>query len=185
MSAHAEHAGRIVKPRADTFLHELTALRATPLDIAGYWLGLIGSYVLLLGLWYYAAEEKIIGGHLNTPPPITKQFSGSLFASVPGTSAAWVILAILEGVVFVGLAVSVVRGEFLPHRTKSWLLGSAILSLFVLALLVLGNSMTGQHDSVASLFTYFASTAIVIGFVRMMPPYRSDNWLSGQTAERH
>jgi hypothetical protein len=54
----------------------------------------------------------------------------------------------------------------------------------VLALLVFGDSMTGQHASVASLFTYIGATILVIGLVRVMPPYRSDRWLSGELADQ-
>ena len=93
------------------------------------------------------------------------------------------ILAILEALVFLGFAVSLLSGEFLPHRRKSWLLGSAIASLPVFALLVLGDNMTAQHDGVASLYTYFAATILVVLLVRMMPPYRSDRWLSGESEE--
>lgn len=176
MSTHAAH---LRFPRAAGRAGEQAATRATPLDLAGYWLALGGSYLLLLSLWYYAAEEKIIADGLSVPAGISKQFDGSFIASVPGTSAAWVILSILEALVFLGLVVSLLRAEFLPQRPKTWLLGSTIGSLPVLALMLFGDSMTAQHDSVASLYTYFAATILVIGLVRLMPPYRSERWLSG------
>lgn len=179
MSVHAGHVGRIELPRVARRTRELSAIHATPLDIVGYWVGLFGSYLLLLSVWYYAAEEKIIAGNLDLPAGIAKQFRGSFIASVPGTHAAWVILSVLEGLVFLGFVVSMARGEFLPHRPKAWLLGSAILSLPVFALMAFGQSMTGQHASVASQYTYFAATILVILLVRAMPPYRSDRWLSG------
>jgi hypothetical protein len=178
MSVYAEHL-RLGTHRP----REASATAARPLDIVGYWLGLAGSYLLLLSLWYYAAEEKIIANGFAVPAAVTKQFDGSFIASVPGTSAAWVILAVLEAVVFLGFMVSLVRGEFLPHRSKPWLLGSAIGSLPVFALMVLGSSMTGQFDSVASQYTYFAATILVIAMVRMMPPYRSERWLSGESED--
>jgi hypothetical protein len=176
MSVHAE---RIPVRRAHQ-VRRLAAIHASPLDIVGYWLALGASYLVLLSLWWYAAEEKIIAGNLNVPVGITRQFAGSFIASVPGTKAAWVILAVLEALTFVGVFISLLSGEFLPHRPKSWLLGSAIFSLVPFALMIFGDSMTAQHASVASLYTYFAATILVIGLVRMMPPYRSDRWLSGE-----
>jgi hypothetical protein len=179
MSAHAGHAGHIELPRVARRTRELAVIHGRPLDVAGYWLGLAGSYLLLLSLWYYAAEGKIIGNNFNLPAGVSKQFDGSFIGSVPGTHAAWVVLGVLEALVFAGVVVSLARGEFLPHRPKSWLLGSASFSLFVLALLVLGNNMTGNHDLVLTEFTYFAATILLILLVRVMPPYRSDRWLSG------
>jgi hypothetical protein len=184
MSLHVGHAGHIELPRLGRRAPELGVIHATPLDIAGYWLALAGSYLLLLSLWYYAAEEKIIGNNFGLPASISKQFHGSFIASVPGTHAAWVTLGVLDGLVFVGLVVSLVAGEFMPHRPKTWLLGSAMFSLVVLALLVLGNSMTGNHELVLDEFAYFAATILVIFLVRVMPPYRSDRWLSGGDGQR-
>lgn len=180
MSVHAE---QIPEPRLGTRAREIGEARSTPLDAAGYWLGLAASYLVLMSLWYYAAEEKIIAGGFSAPAGIIKQFNGSFIASVPGTRAAWVILAVCEALVFIALVASLVRGEFLPSRGKDWLLGSLIGSLFVLGLLVFGDSVTGKYDSVASLFTYVAATILLIALVRMMPPYRSERWLSGHGHE--
>jgi hypothetical protein len=180
MSVHAE---RIASPQVRTRVREAATSQATLLDKAAYWIGLAAAYLGLISLWYYAAEGKIIAGGLSTPAGVTKQFHGSFIASIPGTSAAWVILAVCEGLVFLGLVVSLARGEFLPHRAKTWLLGSSIGSLFVLALLVFGDSMTGQHASVPTLFTYIAATILMIGLVRVMPPYRPERWLSGEPQE--
>jgi hypothetical protein len=179
MSVHAE---RIPLRKARS--REKSATAARPFDIAGYWLGLLGSYLLLLSLWWYAAEEKIIANGFSLPAGVSKQFDGSFIASVPTIKAAWVILAVCEALVFLGLVASLVRGEFLPHRAKSWLLGSAIGSLVIFALLAFGNSMTGQHAGVASDDTYFAATILIIGLIRLMPPYRSDRWLTREASEQ-
>lgn len=180
MSVHAER----IPFRQAQKARALAAMHATPLDIVGYWLAMAASYLLLLSLWWYSAEEKIIANGFSVPAGITKQFDGSFIASVPGTKAAWVILAVLEALTFLGLFVSLLDGEFLPHRPKPWLLGSTIFSLVPIALMLFGDSMTSQHSSVASLYTYFGVTVLVIGLVRMMPPYRPDRWLSGEPAER-
>jgi len=53
------------------------------------------------------------------PPDCKKLFAGSFFASVPGDNAAWVLLGLLEASVVVLLAVSLLRGEFLPQRRQA------------------------------------------------------------------
>jgi hypothetical protein len=75
------------------------------------------------------------------------------------------------------LAASLVRGEFLPERRKPILCALA-LSLVVFGLLLFGNSMTSQFDSVASHFTYFGVTVVLMVFVLLLPPYRPLRWLS-------
>lgn len=175
----AAHAGPTA-PRS--ILHRARragALAATPLDTAGYWLTAAGVYVLLGFLWYYSAKEKIFDDDLAAPAPIDKQFSGTFIDSFPGTDAAWAILGIVEGLVFLGIVVSLTRGEFLPHQPKGWLLASLAGSLVVFALMLFAQTMTKQFDSVASLYTYFGVTAVLMGLVRLMPPYRSDRWLTG------
>jgi hypothetical protein len=129
-------------------------------------------------LWYYSFKEKVFDDDLIAPEPIKKQFDGSLIDSFPGTSVAWGILGILEGIIVLVLLISLIRGEFLPQRRKPVLLGALALSLFVFALLLFGDSMTAEFDGVASLFTYFGVTVVLMGFVLLLPPYRR-RWLSG------
>ena len=180
MSVYTE---RIAKPQITTHSREVSATSARLLDKVGYALGLAASYLVLMSLWYYAAESKIIAGGFSAPAGVIKQFHGSFIATIPGTSAAWVILAVCEALVFLGLVVSLARGEFLPHKAKTWLLGSSIGSLLVLAMLAFGESMTGQHADVPSFFTYIGATTLVIGMIRLMPPYRSQRWLTGTVSD--
>ncbi|MBK5219502.1 MAG: hypothetical protein JJE35_06930 [Thermoleophilia bacterium] len=148
-------------------------------ETAVYWLSIVGIYVLQGALWYYPFKEKVFDDGLTAPAPIRDQFAGSLIDSFPGTSVSWGVLGLLQGVIVLVLAASLVRGEFLPQRRKPILLGALALSLVVFALLVFGESMTAEYDSVASLFTYFGITVVLMGFVRLMPPYRPLSWLSG------
>jgi hypothetical protein len=139
---------------------------------------IVGLYVVQGALWYYSFKEKVFDDDLIAPEPIKKQFDGSLIDSFPGTSVAWGILGILEGIIVLVLLISLIRGEFLPQRRKPVLLGALALSLFVFALLLFGDSMTAEFDGVASLFTYFGVTVVLMGFVLLLPPYRR-GWLSG------
>lgn len=175
MTAHAERSPTLSVRRA----REAAAIAAKPVDVAAYWLVTSGVYVLVGFLWYYAAKSKILDDNLAAPAGIEEQFSGSFVDSFPGVDVAWAALGILQGVVVLGLVASLLRGEFLPHRSKDLLLGSLAGSLFILALLAFGQNMIAEHDSAASLYTYFAATLVVMGVVRLMPPYRSDRWLSG------
>ncbi len=148
-----------------------------------YWLGVVGIYVLQAALWYYPFKEKVFDDGLTAPAPVREQFAGSLVDSFPGTSVAWGALGLLQGVIVLLLLASLVRGEFLPKRAKSVLLSALALSLLVFALLVFGESMTAQYESVASLFAYFGLTVVLIAAVRLLPPYRPLAWLSGGAGE--
>jgi hypothetical protein len=148
-------------------------------DVAAYWLSVVGLYVLQGALWYYPFKQKVFDDGLIAPQPIKEQFAGTFIDSFPGTSVSWAILGLLQGVIVLALAASLLRREFLPQRRKPILLGALGLSLFVFALLLFGESMTSQFESVASLFTYFGVTVVLIVFVLFLPPYRATPWLSG------
>lgn len=160
-----------------------TAGAATLFDTVGYWLVVGALYLLELALWYYPFKEKVFDDNLIAPDAIKQQFAGSFIDSFPGTSVCWAILGILQGVIFVLLVASLISGEFLPTRRKPILLSALALSLGVFSLLLFGNSMTSQFDSVASLFTYFGVTVILIVLVLLLPPYRQPAWLSSLLPE--
>jgi len=145
-----------------------------PFDAAAYWFGIVALYVLQGGLWYYPFKEKVFDDELIAPAPIKKQFADSLIDSFPGTSAAWAILGILQGLVLIALVVSLVRAEFLPGRVKPALLVALAISLVVFALMLFGNSMTSQFDGVSSQFTYFGLTVVLMAFVLRLSSYRPE-----------
>ena len=62
------------------------------------------------------------------------------------------------------------RGEFLRDRAKPILLGTLAGSVVVLGALLFGQSMIGEHDSVASLFTYGAGTFVMMAAVVYLSP---------------
>lgn len=146
-------------------------------DAAVYWITFAAIYVLQGAVWFYSARGKIFDDGLAAPPPIEKQFDGTFIDSFPGTDVAWATLGILQGLVFIGLVVSLVRGEFLPKHRKPWLLGTLGGGLLVFALLAFGQEMTEQYAGTASLYAYFGATAVVMILVRLMPPYRAARWL--------
>lgn len=154
-------------------------------DAAAYWLVYLGIYALVGFVWYYAFKEKVFDDGLIAPDGIKEEFAGSFIASFPGTSLAWGILGIAEGLAVVGLILSLVKGEFLPQRHKPWLLGTLAYSMLIYAVLALGQSMTAQHGSVAELYAYFAATAVIFVLVLLTPPYRPRRWLTGLADREH
>jgi hypothetical protein len=151
---------------------------ALSLEGVAYWLIVAAIYVGFGFLWYYAAKEKLIDDSGTMPGPLAEGFSGSLIDSVPGLNASWVLLGALEAVVFLGFVASIVTGEFLPTRRKPILVGSLGLSLLTFAVLIFGQTMIGEHESVAELFGYFGATIVTLLLVLILPPRRGLRWLT-------
>jgi len=148
-------------------------------DGVAYWATLAGVYLMVGGLMFYSGKEKLFDDNGNAPQGIKEQFKGTFLDTFPGTDAAWVILGILEFGVFVLLLLSLIRLEFLPHREKSLLQVGLSVALLAFACLAFGQTATKQFSGTAELYTYFASTAVILILVSLMPPNRSDRWLGG------
>ena len=156
---------------------DATAVQASPFDKVAYLCAVTGLYVVVGGLMFYGFWEKAVEGDFTIPPPLEEQFDATFIGTFPGAGAAWAIIAVLEGLVFLVLVASLVTGEFRPSRRKPFLLCCLALALLVFALLSFGQNATAQHESVASLYGYFGSTVILMLFVRTLPPYSSNRWL--------
>jgi hypothetical protein len=152
-------------------------VQASPFDKVAYLFALVGLYVMVGGLMFYGFWEKAVDGDLKIPPPLEEQFDKTFIGTIPGASAAWVIITILEGIVFLLLVASLVTGEFRPSKRKPFLLTCLAMALLVFGLLSFGQNATAQHESVASLYGYFGATVILMLFVRTLPPYTSNRWL--------
>jgi hypothetical protein len=92
-------------------------------------------------------------------------------------------LGILELAVVVLLLASLVRLEFLPQRAKALLLVALTLALVTFACLSFGQTSTGNNEGTASLYLYFASTAVIMLLVLRLPPNGAPDWLSTRTRE--
>jgi hypothetical protein len=150
---------------------------ASPFDKVAYLFALVGLYVMVGGLFFYGFWEKAVDGDFNIAPPLEEQFDKTFIGTVPGADAAWVIITILEGLVFVVVLASLVTMEFRPSRRKPFLLTALAMALLVFGLLAFGQTATAQHESVATLYGYFGATIILIIFVRTLPPYSANRWL--------
>lgn len=148
------------------------------LDLVAYGLIVAAIYGVLGPLWFEGARGKLFH---PLPDGITKMFQDTFVASFPGTDVAWVCVGLVEAAVVVTLAVSLVRLEFLPSRRKPWLLLSIAASIFAYAVVAFGMTIAGNGDGTASLYTYFATSGVVLILVLLMPPYRPRAWLTGFT----
>jgi hypothetical protein len=101
---------------------------------------------------------------------LKKQFEGTFIDTVPGVDGAWVIIGVLELAVFALMLASLAFGEFLPHRRKALLIIALCLALLVFACLSFGQTTAGNNEGTASLYTYFASTAVILLLVVRLPP---------------
>jgi len=133
---------------------------------------------------FYSGKDKVFDSDGNAPAGIEEQFENSFLSTFPGTDTAWLVLGLFEFGVFVLLVASLVRLEFLPHRDKSILQVGLALALLTFACLAFGQTATQQFSGTAELYGYFASTAVILVLVSLMPPNRPDNWLSGARADR-
>jgi MFS family permease len=148
-------------------------------DRASYWLISAGIYLTFGLLFFFAAKEKLIDNSGTMPAGLAKSFQGTFVASFPGLNTAWVLIGLLEALVFVVIAASVLTGEFLPTRRKPILLSGLALSMFTFAMIAWGENLTGEFATTAELFQYLVGTAVLIVLVLLMPPYRKTQWLSG------
>ena len=133
---------------------------------------------------------------MTTTPEKPREFAivgqGSIFDGI----AYWVTLAgiylMVGGLMFYSgkeklfdedgnapLLASLVRLEILPHRDKSLLQVSLAVAMLTFACLAFGQTVTRQFEGTASLYTYFASTVMILILVSLLPPNRPDRWLGG------
>jgi hypothetical protein len=148
-------------------------------DRASYWLISAGIYLTFGLLFFYSAKEKLIDNGGTMPAGLAKSFHGTFITSFPGTNTSWLLIGLLEALVFVVIAASVLTGEFLPSRRKPILLTGLALSMLTFALIAWAENITAQFATVAELFQYLVGTAVLIVLVLLMPPYRKTQWLSG------
>lgn len=125
-------------------------------------------YFLLLNIMGLASIGKIQGllSGAGAPEYLQQTFANTFLSTFPGVTLAWWIIALLEFAVAVLAIISIIRLEFLPTRRKSWLMLSLAVSLGVFAVLAFGQNLVEQHDAVATLYTYFGATVIMMLMVR-------------------
>jgi len=151
--------------------------KGTLWDGIAYWAIVIGVYLMVGGLFFYSGKEKLFDDHGHPPTGIAQQFNGTFIGSFPGIHAAWIILGVLEFGVFAIMVLSLVLGEFFPHRPKHAMQVALAVGLITFACLAFGETSTGQFSGSASLYQYFGATVVILILVSLLPPNRPDNWL--------
>ena len=53
------------------------------------------------------------------------------------------------------------------------------IAMLAFGLMAFGQTATAQFAGVASLYTYFGATVVILILVSLMPPNRPDRWLGG------
>ena len=155
--------------------------RAGLFDQAAYWLAVAGIYFLVSVLFLYSGKGKLFDDDGHAPAALAKQFDGTFIGTFPGIDALWVILGLLELGIFLVMLASFLTGEFLPHRPKSLLIVALTLALLTFACLSFGQTTTGNNEGTASLYTYFASTVVILLLVLRLPPNAA--WPAGERRE--
>jgi hypothetical protein len=122
-------------------------------------------------------RAKAIDGDFEITPPLEEQFDKTIIAAIPGADVSWVLIIVLEGLVFLLVLGSLVTTEFRPSRRKPFLLTALAMALLGFGLLAFGQTATEQHESVATLYGYFGATLIIMLFAPTLPPYTSNRWL--------
>ena len=119
----------------------------------------------VMGLGSLSKLQGLLAGG-GAPEWLNQMFADTFISTFPGTNIAWWLVAIIEGLVAVLVIVSIIRLEFIPERRKSWLILALSISLLTYAMLAFGQNLVSAHESVASLYTYFGATVIMILMVR-------------------
>jgi len=140
-------------------------------DAVTYWSGIAAVYMSYGFLWYYAAKEKLFDQDATMPGGLAKTYQGSFLDSFPGLDTAWLLLGLLEAVAFLVVVASLAAGEFLRGRAKPILFASMGVSMFTFAAMAFAQNSIANHESVASLFTYMGVTAVVLGVLKLVPPF--------------
>lgn len=122
------------------------------------------AITLLIGVtWGMAGVPKLLSG--GVPPWFEGTFGQTVLASFPGLWASFYSIAVFETLLALGAIGALLRGEFLPGRTPSWLAATLAGSLFVFLQLGFGKRLVADHDDAAKLFVYFAGTLVMLWYV--------------------
>jgi hypothetical protein len=143
-----------------------------------YGLALFAVYFTVGYVMWVSAAEKLFAGAIVMPAGLAKTFAGTWIASLVGVNFLWGALGIVELAIVLVVLASIVRGEFLPSRSKYLLQVGLSLSLVLFSFLAFGQAITANFPGVLAQYTYVGVTILIMGLVRIMPPNRSAHWLT-------
>lgn len=165
------------------------AHRAEPMTLASisesvaYWLSLFGVYLSVGYMMWSGAAEKLFAGSIAMPPPLAKTFGATWLGKLVGVDLLWGTLGAIELVIALVMLASLVRGEFLPSRSKLLLQVSLAMSLALFGIMAFGQTIVANFAGTLSAYTYFGLTILVMALVANLPPNRALHWLEREEQE--
>jgi hypothetical protein len=143
-----------------------------------YGFSLFGVYLTVGFLMWTSAAEKLFAGPIMMPAGVAKPFAGTWIASLVGVNFLWGVLGVTEFTIVLVMLASLVRGEFLPSRSKVLLQVALSLALVLFSFMAFGQIITANFAGVLAQYTYFGVTILIMSLVRMLPPNRPSHWLT-------
>ncbi len=132
---------------------------------------LLAINLLFLNIWGFAGISKVRDG---IPPWFGDKFGKTFFASFPGLSATFWLLALSELLALALAVLALLSAEFLERRPLKLLPGALVWSLFVFLQLGFGQWLTNDFNGAFQHFVYFGVTVVALQFVMNMPPVREN-----------
>ncbi len=132
---------------------------------------LLAINLLFVMLWGFAGIGKLVDG---IPPWFGDKFGQTFFASFPGLTAVFWMLAISELLALLLAVTALLRLEFLRQSSATYLAVALVWSLFVFLQLGFGQWLTGESSGAFQQFMYFSGTLLALHFVKQTP-VRSGN----------
>lgn len=128
---------------------------------------LLAINLLFLILWGFAGIGKLIDG---VPPWFGDKFGKTFFASFPGLTATFWLLAISEVVAFALAVLALLRVEFMERNPATFLRLALVWSLFVFLQLGFGQWLTREFNGAFQQFMYFTGTLVALHLVQTLTP---------------
>jgi hypothetical protein len=123
---------------------------------------LLAINLLFLMVWGFTGLGKLQSG---VPSWFGDKFGATILSRFPGLTASFWLLAGAELLAFALALVALLRGEFLGHRSPTWLATMLVWSLFVFIQLGFGQWLTAEYNGTFQLFAYFGVTLVALQFV--------------------
>lgn len=112
----------------------------------------IPIYIVYISIFAMASLEKFTGG---IPQWFIKQFEPTFIAQLPGgLGLSFYSIAALEAFTAILFIISLLRGEFLPEKSTSFLRAALTSACFVFAELGFGLRLTHDFNGAFQVFCY-------------------------------
>jgi len=124
---------------------------------------LLAINLLFLIVWGFGGIGKLFNG---VPPWFDGKFGKTFFASFPGLTATFWLLAISELLAFALALAALARAEFLERKSMTFLPAALVWSLFVFLQLGFGQWLTSDFNGAFQQFMYFSGSLVALHFAQ-------------------